>query len=92
MASVALTDHAASRLAQRDIPPTIVELILDYGAPHRRGGADVYALDKKGRRRLKRELGRQMYHHLSGLLNTYAVLGDDGALITAAYRTRRIRR
>ncbi len=99
MASTALrtpplpfTGHASIRSVQRAIPPHAVELILEYGASARVRGADSYFLDHAGRRRLRADLGKSGLRGVERWLNAYAVVADDGRIITAAWRTRRLRR
>jgi hypothetical protein len=85
------TAHAQARTQQRSIPHEAVETILAYGEHRRRGGADVFYLDRASRSRALGALGRERYNRLSRSLNSYLVLGDDGELITAAHRLRRLK-
>lgn len=84
-----LTDHAIARMKQRAIEPMLVELVCRYGHEERRHKATVYALDKKGRKRLRQECGRHCYKSLEDKLNIGVVVSDDGAVITAFHRTKR---
>ena len=88
---VMYTSHAKVRCQQRAIRPEVVDSIMAYGRRVRRHQADVCFLDKSGRRLLERELGRDAYRRIADRLNTYLVIGDDGTVITAAKRLRRIR-
>lgn len=90
--ALTFTAHARSRCAQRAIPPFVVDLIVDYGATARLNGADSYSLTKEGRRQLRRELGEVLFRAIERSLDAYAVIADDGVVITAAWRTRRLRR
>jgi hypothetical protein len=47
-------------------------------------------MDKAARRELEAKRGRSFYRHVADRLNTYIVVADDGAVITAAPRVRRI--
>jgi len=85
-----LTSHAQTRLQQRAITIDQVMTIMDFGREQRAHGASRFFLDKGARIRLAyaqpdafRELGP---------LDIQVVLGNDGRLITAARRTKRIRR
>jgi len=55
-------------------------------------GADTFFFDRKARNRLAAVLCRADLRRAERYLNTYAVVADDGWVITAARRTRRLRR
>ena len=84
--------HAATRIQQRSIPELAVEWVMDFGVAERRGHADVYALNKKGRRALRREIGDVLYRYVAPILAIYVVVSDDGAIITTARRLKSIKR
>lgn len=86
------TFHAAVRMQKRAIPPAAIDLLLNYGASTRSCGAESFFFDKAARRRIAKDLGRAEIRRVARFLNAYAVVGDDGVLITAAWRTRRLRR
>ena len=86
----AFTKHAQDRCAQRAISPFVVGLLLEYGEVSYRHGAEIYYFDKRSRRGLRRELGAAIYKRLKDQLNVYVVANDK--VITAAHRTKRIRR
>lgn len=88
-----LTIHAARRMQQRSIPPLAIELLESFGSESRCGGASRLFFDKAARRRLEAQwAGRRSTRHLERLLNVYVVIADTGAIVTAAYRTRRFHR
>lgn len=89
---LAETRHATARRQGRGIPSFVVNLLLEQGACTRHDGADVFYLDKEARRRIRRALGDRIHAALEGYLDAYVVLGDDGHIVTAAWRTRRLRR
>lgn len=84
-----MTEHAQRRSQQRGISPFILGLIIDFGQCTYRHGAEVYFLDKLGRRKLQRELGKKVYARFEDQLNIYVVL--DGSVITVAHRIHRIK-
>lgn len=86
------TLHAGIRLQQRAIPPTIIELLRDFGSAVRSNGADSHSFDKAARRCLASDLGEPGLRLIERHRNVYAVFGDNGCLITAARRRRRFRR
>jgi hypothetical protein len=86
------TRHATARRQGRGIPPFVVNLLVEQGACARHDGADVFYIDKEARRRIRRALGDRIHAALESYLDAYVVLGDDGRVVTAAWRTRRLRR
>lgn len=84
------TNHAQARCQQRAIPAAAVDALLSYGERKRHHGADVYFLTKRSRLRAQKELGQQ-YRSLEKALNSYLVIADDGTLITAGRRYRRLK-
>ena len=88
-----LTSHAATRIAQRGIPPLVLDLLCQFGASERCNNAEKLFFNKKSRQHLKRYLGGERTLKLiEPWLNTYAVLGDDGQVVTAGQRQKRINR
>jgi len=88
-----LSAHSRSRSQQRAIPRLAVDLLLDYGCRVRSRGADVVFFDKPALKRLRRALGgNRGLQIVERWLNSYAVVADDGLLITVGHRTCRVRR
>lgn len=85
------TAHAQARLQQRAIAGDAVEALLAYGERRRHRGADIYYLSRDARSRVASALGRERYNRLSRSLDSYLVVSDDGNLITAAHRLRRLK-
>ena len=83
--------HGLARMTGRSIPLEVIEVLQDYGRWARCRHADCFAIDQRGRNALKRDIGAAAYRRLEPKLNAYAVISDDGVLITAAYRLRRWR-
>jgi hypothetical protein len=84
------TRHAQTRCQQRAIRPEVVDAILEYGCQKRRHGADIYFMDGSSRKRARSELGRREYAKIEGRLDRYLILGNDGQIVTAAIRLRRL--
>ena len=87
-----LSHHARTRTQQRAIPPMLIDLLTQFGSTEPAGdGASKMFFDKTARRRVKAYAGP-----LAGLLDehldVYAVVARDGRVITAAHRTKRIKR
>ncbi|WP_228536311.1 hypothetical protein [Noviherbaspirillum malthae] len=86
-----LTKHAKSRQQQRGIPPIIIDLLQTHGAVERAGkDATTYYFDKAARRKVLAYAGR-MSRAIEEFLDYYAVVGDDGRVITVAPRIKKVR-
>lgn len=87
-----ITRHAAVRMQQRAISQEAIDLLLDFGTSTRSRGADSIYFDQAARRRAANALDRATLRRSERYLNLFAVVSDDGSIITAAWRTRRLRR
>ena len=88
-----LTQHAQARMQQRGITLTTLNSLLDYGVQsHDHRGATIVYFNKKARTRLLRDSGRAAYRVVEKQLNAYAVVGNDGAVVTVGHRDKRIPR
>lgn len=87
MNDIVFTNHAEKKLQQRAIPPMIVDLLMQFGSASRCGGAERLMFDKRARKRLRRHLGGDRGLKLvDRWLNVYAVIGDNGQVVTAAHK------
>ena len=85
--------HASKRAQQRGIPPLIPRWLEEYGEEaHDRRGSIVLYFSKRARRRLERDVGRQVTAKLDEWLDAYLVISTDGTRITTGHRYRRIPR
>lgn len=82
--------HAKKRCQQRRISEFEVDVILEFGKSLRRRGADIYYMDKRGRRNLEKYLGRHTYGTIKDRLNKYIVLSESGTVVTSAVRLKRL--
>lgn len=88
-----LSNHAQVRMQQRAIPPLIAEWLNEYGSTsYDKHGAMRKFFDKRSRKRLRKIVGKQVVEQLSKELSAYIVVSTDDTVITAGYRTKRIRR
>ena len=86
-----MSKHCNQRMQQRSIPQMILDLLLDFGSAHRSHGADCLVFDKAARMRLRRHMGgNRGLNIFEPWLGIYAIVGDDGAVITAGHRLRRL--
>jgi hypothetical protein len=85
-----MTQHGRTRLRQRGITIDQVVTLLDYGNQQRSHGASRFFLDRQARCLIAVEMPEALRSLPS--LDIQVVLADDGRLITAAHRTKRIRR
>lgn len=87
-----ITRHASQRLQQRAIPERVIDLLEEFGKSSRSPGADSIYFDKSARRKvLARFGGPRNLRHLERWFNTYAIIGDDGRIVTVGYRTKRFK-
>jgi hypothetical protein len=86
-----LSKHAQTRCRQRSIPPLIREWLQLYGTEQRSHGATKRFFDRTSRKRLAADVGTEVVDRLGDLLNSYIVEADT-VIVTAAIRTRRIKR
>ncbi|NPU11382.1 hypothetical protein HL666_11465 [Bradyrhizobium sp. 83002] len=86
----AFTSHASCSMQQRAIPYIVVDLLHRYGRSARSHHADVLFFDKAAVRRLTRDMGGPRgLKTIERWLDVYAVIADDGSLITVAHQGRR---
>jgi hypothetical protein len=86
------TQHAKTRMQQRSIPPMAVDLLMQFGAETRTHGGYHYYFNKKSKKFVKSYFGQLGCKELESLLNVYAIVSDDGTLITTGHRTSRIKK
>lgn len=88
-----LTQHARTRMQQRGITAVAIELLLDYGREaHDHRGCRVVCFDKRSRKRVARELGRELYRRVERYLDAYAVIAEGDAVVTVGHRVARLPR
>ncbi len=80
-------------MQQRGVPPLIVELLLQYGATvHDHHGARIRFFDKESRKRIRREKGDILLRRFHELFDSYAVVAQDGTVVTVGHAYGRIRK
>ena len=90
--SLSLTHHARQRRRERGIPPIVLNWLLDHGAEHyQHDGTVIRYFDKRARKLLNSIVGHEATSRMSKFLAAYAVTADDGHIITAGFRYKRIR-
>ena len=86
-----LSGHARARMQQRGIDRDAIDSILDFGREHHdHHGSVIVMLDRAATRRLARSGGVEGAR-LDGLRGLYAVVGNDGSVVTVGHRIRRVR-
>jgi predicted DNA-binding protein (UPF0278 family) len=85
-----ITDHGSKRLQQRAIRAEDVERVLNYGHRVRVHGATRCYMNQAARRELLETEGRDAVKRAANKLDIFVVVSDEGRLITAGYRTRRM--
>ncbi|QOZ55440.1 hypothetical protein [Bradyrhizobium sp. CCBAU 53338] len=92
-ADLHMTTHSRTRLQQRAIPPLVVDLLMQFGSASRANGAERMMFDKSAIKRLRHHLGGDRgLKVVERWLNVYAVVGDNGLLVTAAHKSGHFRR
>ena len=84
------SDHALERIRQRGITPYLICVMLNFGKVQIRNKAHVYSMDRRARRQMARALGAE-YARIKNRLGFYVVESFDGVIVTAAYRTQRLK-
>lgn len=88
-----LTEHASRRMQQRGIKPETIEILSLCGTrEHDHHGATILYFDKPARQRLRHQYGSAEYKRIEGQLDAYAVVAEDGSVVTVGHRTKRINR
>lgn len=91
MTALAFTSHAEARLNQRGIPPFVVELLDRFGTVRRSYGQEKVYFDKKAKKALRRHFGGARGMRLvEPFLDVYAVMSEDGAVVTVGHLQKRI--
>jgi hypothetical protein len=91
--SLQITNHARARLQQRGISMPVLDCLLTFGKKvHDHHGAEILFFDHQARNQIRRTYGEHYFKHLESKLDTYAVIGSDGAVLTVGHRTKRINR
>ena len=88
-----ITTHATVRLQQRGISALVLNCLLEYGRKaHDHRGAEIVYFDSQSRTKVRSALGDDAYRKVADRLDTYAVLSNDGAVVTVGHRTKRFYR
>ena len=84
--NVILTRHGCTRMQQRSVSPFVIELLVRFGEEQSSNGATILSFSKKSLKRVHAYCGSARVHDERKLRKTYAVMGDQGELITCGYR------
>ncbi len=91
MNELIMTSHAKVRSQQRGIPPSAIEVLMDYGAvKHDHQGAEILYFNKQAKARVRRECTDIPAPKIEQYLGIYAVVDAAGAVVTIGHRTRRL--
>ncbi|VVT10194.1 conserved hypothetical protein [Sphingomonas sp. EC-HK361] len=81
-----LSRHATTRVRQRSIPASVVDALLDFGERARSGpGAETCYFTKRAWKRFAAYLGQEA-RHFERYRACYAVIADNGQVVTACWR------
>jgi hypothetical protein len=88
-----LSNHARARLQQRAIPLPVLDYLLNFGKKvHDHHGAEILFFDHRARTQIRRAMSEQDFKHIEAKLDTYAVIGSNGVVLTVGHRTKKINR
>lgn len=81
-----LTRHGASRSQQRSVPHAVIDALIDFGeAQHDGHGALRHFFTKRAWRAYCAYLGTEAKYY-ERYRSAYAVVADDGSVITTGWR------
>jgi len=81
-----LSRHARTRARQRSIPNSVIDGLLDFGDRARSGpGAETCYFTKRSWKKFAVYLGHEA-RHFERYRSVYAILGDDGQVVTICWR------
>lgn len=80
------TNHGETRRQQRSIPPFVIDALIDYGDEHFQGaGCRSYNFSKRSWKHFSAYMGQAVSAY-EKYRSAYVVVGDDGAVVTVAWR------
>jgi len=89
---IQFTEHAKIRMQQRAISREMLDTLFVYGKTRFNGnGTEIVTFPKTAIRRLRASLPKEMYLTIERHLDLYAVISRTGDLVTAGYRTRKLK-
>lgn len=90
---ISMSQHGRTRMQQRGVPQPALELLVRYGTrEHDHKGSQILYFSHRSKRRIARDLGDKAMPSLDKSLDLYAVVGENGEIITVGHRYRRILR
>lgn len=88
-----LSTHAQRRCQQRSIPASAIALLEEYGSAVRCGGASRYFFKRRCLGPLHSfGLSSEERRIAERYANCFAIIGDNGRVVTAGHRTKRFKR
>lgn len=88
-----LTAHARVRMQQRGVRREVVDLLIEFGSRAYDGrGAQIRYFDSRACKRLRNAMGDETLRRCHDRLDSYAVIANDGQIVTVGHCYRRIRR
>jgi len=89
---IQFTEHAKIRMQQSAISREMLDTLLTFGKTRFNGnGTEIVTFPKTAVRRLRASLPRDMYLTIERHLDLYAVISTTCNLVTAGYRTRKLK-
>jgi len=85
-----LSQHAVKRMQQRGIPQTAVDWLLQFGEKKRVAHGQAMFFGKRGRRQMKRHLGKAFAQWDQLIANLYLIV-EEQTVVTVGHRYKRIK-
>lgn len=86
-----MSNHAHHRAQKRSVPAQIIEMLQTYGATQRSHGREIWFFDHHARKQIARDFG-DAFRQFERWMNVYAVVADNGLVVTVGHRTAKITR
>lgn len=89
--TVSLSEHARTRAQQRGIRSEELDALLSYGIrTHDHFGGLICTFDEEGLTQLRQEASPALWRRMQDRRHIYAVIAEDGSVITTGHRVKRV--
>lgn len=89
--NINISNHARARMEQRSIPLGVVDLILNFGNIEYHKGREIYRLDRKSIKKIRRYYGSFVDGRFAEKLLGHYLVAENDTLVTVAHITKKIK-